>query len=86
MPTTEALPRPQWSDQLEIEHARLGARIQHLLPCLEWPLHLPWIDAINRIRLERGAPTSSRRSTRGNRRHSRAMTTPAIHRAPYRHT
>ena len=55
MPTPETLPRPQWNDQLEIEHAQLGARLQHLLPCLEWPLHLPWIDAINQLKLQRGA-------------------------------
>lgn len=49
------LPRPQWSEQLETEYAALGARLEHLLPCMEWPLHLPWIDAINTLKQQRGA-------------------------------
>ena len=52
---TDDLPRPQWSEQLETDYADLGARLEHLLPCLEWPLHLPWIDAINKLKQQRGA-------------------------------
>ena len=33
----------------------LHARLEHLLPCLEWPLHLPWIDAIRQLKADRGA-------------------------------
>jgi len=49
------LPRPQWSEQLETDYAELGVRLERLLPCLEWPLHLPWIDAINKLKKQRGA-------------------------------
>ncbi len=49
------LPRPQWSEQLERDYSELGERLQHRLPCLEWSLHLPWIDAIRRLKLQRGA-------------------------------
>src|SRR5690606_5792585 len=48
-------PMPRWRPGLETEYADLGARLEPLLPCLEWPLHLPWIDAINRPKRERGA-------------------------------
>lgn len=50
-----ALPRPQWRPELEHRYAELGDRLQRLLPCLEWPLHLPWIDAINTLKRQRGA-------------------------------
>ncbi len=46
---------PQWHDGLEQQYAELGERLAPLLPCLEWPLHLPWIDAIQRLKRERGA-------------------------------
>ncbi len=49
------LPRPQWSEQLERDYSELGEKLQHLLPCLEWSLHLPWIDAIRRLKAQRGA-------------------------------
>jgi quinolinate synthase len=49
------LPMPEWRDELEHEYAALAARLEPLVPCLEIPLHLPWIDAINRLKRERGA-------------------------------
>ena len=55
MTAIEDLPRPQWSEQLESDYAELGSRLEHLLPCLEWQLHLPWIDAIRRLKAQRGA-------------------------------
>ena len=55
MIATTDLPRPQWSEQLETDYAELGARLEPLVPCLEWPLHLPWIDAINKLKKQRGA-------------------------------
>jgi len=39
----------------EAEPSPLEARLRPLLPCLEWPLHLPWIEAIARLKAERGA-------------------------------
>jgi quinolinate synthase len=55
MSQTSQSPAPAWRDDLEHEYAALRARIEHLVPCLEWPLHLPWIEAINRLKRERGA-------------------------------
>ena len=55
MTATDKLPCPQWSEQLESDYAELGVRLECLLPCLEWPLHLPWIDAIRRLKVQRGA-------------------------------
>ncbi|MGN2250180.1 quinolinate synthase NadA [Frateuria sp. GZRe14] len=46
---------PAWRDGLEHEYAGLVQRLEPLLPCLELPLHLPWIDAINALKRERGA-------------------------------
>ena len=55
MNATSELPVPVWRDELEHEYAALRERIEHLVPCLEWPLHLPWIEAINRLKRQRGA-------------------------------
>jgi quinolinate synthase len=55
MNATSELPVPVWRDELEHEYAALRERIEHLVPCLEWPLHLPWIEAINRLKQQRGA-------------------------------
>ncbi|HRQ64701.1 MAG TPA: quinolinate synthase [Xanthomonadaceae bacterium] len=49
------LPVPAWHPDLEIRHAALVARLAPSLPCLELPLHLPWIDAIQRLKALRGA-------------------------------
>lgn len=49
------LPEPVWHDELMDQYAGLVERLQPLMPCLEIPLHLPWIDAINRLKKIRGA-------------------------------
>ena len=54
-PAPQAGPGLSWHPELEARYAELGARLEPLLPCLEWPLHLPWIDAIARLKRERGA-------------------------------
>lgn len=36
-------------------HAEMMARAGEGVPCLEWPFHLPWIDAIEQLKRERGA-------------------------------
>lgn len=46
---------PAWRDGLEHEYAELMQRLEPLVPCLELPLHLPWIDAISALKRERGA-------------------------------
>ena len=55
MTDLSSLPRPDPRPGLEHEYAELGARLNGLLPCVEWPLHLPWIDAILRLKAMRGA-------------------------------
>ena len=55
MTDLELLPVRIWRDELEHEYAALGARLERLVPCLEWPSHLPWIDAINTLKKQCGA-------------------------------
>src|SRR3970040_1590588 len=45
-----ALPVPEWRDALLDEYADLRARLELLMPCIEVPFHLPWIDGINRLK------------------------------------
>ena len=46
---------PAWDPGLEERYAPLVQTLEQVLPCLEVPLHLPWIDAINQLKRERGA-------------------------------
>lgn len=46
---------PRWSEELEQRYAHVTERVGDAVPCLEWPLHLPWIDAIQMLKRERGA-------------------------------
>lgn len=55
MSETAALPTPVWHAELEYEYAALAERLEPLVPCLEIPFHLPWIDAINKLKRQRGA-------------------------------
>ena len=50
-----AAARPKWTPELAERYTDLSAKLEQLVPCLEVPLHLPWIDAINRLKRERGA-------------------------------
>ena len=50
-----ASPAPSWHPVLEARYAPLVEKLEQLLPCLEVPLHLPWIDAIDALKRERGA-------------------------------
>ncbi|HQW80616.1 MAG: quinolinate synthase NadA [Rhodanobacteraceae bacterium] len=51
----DIMSRPVWRDGLEHDYADVIAKLGDRLPCLEWPLHLPWIDAIRKLKAERGA-------------------------------
>ncbi|MGH8074584.1 MAG: quinolinate synthase NadA [Lysobacter sp.] len=55
MNTTDTLVAPRWRDGLEDEYAVLRQTLDRLIPCLEVPMHLPWIDAINALKKRRGA-------------------------------
>ena len=46
---------PSWHPDLETRHASLVETLERLIPCMEVPLHLPWIDAILALKRERGA-------------------------------
>ena len=37
------------------QYAGLADRLERLLPCVEVPMHLPWIDAIQALKRDRGA-------------------------------
>ena len=49
------LAAPQWRPELEQEYAGLADTLGQLLPCLEVPMHLAWIDAIRQLKQQRGA-------------------------------
>ncbi len=55
MQTSTSSAAPAWRDSLEDEYSELVRKLEPLIPCMEIPLHLPWIDAINRLKRERGA-------------------------------
>ena len=46
---------PAWHPELEVRYAPLVDTLERLIPCLEVPLHLPWIDAIGELKRQRGA-------------------------------
>ncbi len=46
---------PSWHPELEVRYAPLVDTLERLIPCLEVPLHLPWIDAIGELKRQRGA-------------------------------
>lgn len=52
-----ALTRPtlEWTPAIERETASIYARVQHVIPPVEWPFHAPYISAINRLKKERNA-------------------------------
>ena len=47
--------KPAWHPELEVRYAPLVDTLERLIPCLEVPLHLPWIDAIGELKRQRGA-------------------------------
>jgi quinolinate synthase len=49
------LPSPDWHPELETRHAALRACLTDSLPCMEVSFHLPWIDAIQKLKALRGA-------------------------------
>ena len=52
-----AVPMPNlaWTPEVERETAAIYARVQHVIPSVEWPFHAPYIAAINRLKKERNA-------------------------------
>lgn len=55
MPLEPDLPVPAWDDGLPEAYAWLRARLDGASACTELDFHLPWIDAIRRLKAQRGA-------------------------------
>ncbi len=51
------LPMPplEWNAQVERETAHLYARVQAVVPSIEWPFFAPYVKAINELKKQRGA-------------------------------
>src|SRR5258708_33475250 len=52
-----ALPMPslEWNAEVERETAHLYARIQNVVPSVEWPFFAPYVKAIHALKKERNA-------------------------------
>src|SRR5512139_1612363 len=44
-----------FTPEVERETAPVYERLKHIIPAIEWPVHAPYIAAINRLKLERRA-------------------------------
>src|SRR3954447_1834793 len=49
------MPALEWNPQVERETAQLYARVQAVIPPIEWPFFAPYVKAINDLKKERGA-------------------------------
>jgi len=49
------MPSLEWNDQVARETAALYARVQYVVPAVEWPFFAPYIKAINALKRERNA-------------------------------
>lgn len=52
MSLSETLP---YSEAIAAETAEAYARVRHVIPEVEWPVHAPYVAAINRLKAERNA-------------------------------
>ncbi len=50
-----AMPDLTYTPEIAAETAPLYARVQHIIPPIEWPFHAPYIAAINRLKKQREA-------------------------------
>jgi quinolinate synthase len=48
-------PELAYTPQIAAATAGLYGKVAHVLPKIEWPVHAPYVDAINRLKRERGA-------------------------------
>src|ERR1041385_2470006 len=51
----KAVPPLTWNAEVERETAHLYARVQAVVPPVEWPFFAPYVKAINELKRERGA-------------------------------
>jgi quinolinate synthase len=49
------MPSLEWNEQVARETAPLYARVQKVVPAIEWPFFAPYVKAINALKAERGA-------------------------------
>src|SRR6266700_1150337 len=49
------MPSLEWNDQVARETAPLYARVQNVVPAIEWPFFAPYVKAINALKKERNA-------------------------------
>ncbi len=49
------MPELVWNEEVARETAPLYERVRHLIPEIEWPVHAPYVFAINRLKKERNA-------------------------------
>src|SRR5580692_3700221 len=49
------MPSLEWNDQVAGETAHLYARVQKVVPAIEWPFFAPYVKAINALKKERNA-------------------------------
>src|SRR6266436_3706936 len=49
------MPSLEWNEQVARETAALYARVQHVVPAVEWPFFAPYVKAINALKRERNA-------------------------------
>src|SRR5438552_4044503 len=50
-----AMPTLEWNEQVARETAPLYARIEKVVPAIEWPFFAPYVKAINALKRERNA-------------------------------
>jgi quinolinate synthase len=55
MPLEHHVPLPAWDDEMPEAYAWLRERLEGAVACTEFEFHLPWIDAIRRLKVQRGA-------------------------------
>jgi len=55
--TYEVLPRPslEFTEEVARETAHLYEKVRHHIPEIEWPIHAPYVHAINKLKKERSA-------------------------------
>jgi len=54
-PDTTALQEPEWTPEVRQRTADLYARVATVIPEMEWPVHAPYVDAINRLKAQKNA-------------------------------
>src|SRR5256885_3911562 len=55
----KSMPSLEWNAQVERETAHLYARVQAVVPPVEWPFFAPYVKAINDLKRERSEEHTS---------------------------